>query len=242
LVIKSYEDFMVKRDAQIRASIQMGEHAIEQDDRPEEEQMKSFLETRTKTVRKKSQEMLAVSGQAGRDLPKLLGASFGDGMPIYSTETGHPVQIDVGLRIPNDWDNPLFLSILAFSESGNLIWASRGLAIGSAAGEHTLTVFSDNIIAGVGDYFLSIGSEESGSGGLPFLDVLHAQLILRLITTNFSDPPFFHCPGGGGGTVAMRMSPSMRALAPGSEAVVVAESSGSDRLSKKRFVVVDSIR
>ncbi len=194
-VIKSYEDFMVKRDAQIRTSIQMAEHAIEQDARPEEEQMKSILDTRTETARKKSQAMLAVGGPAGRDLPRLSGGSFADGMPIYSTETGKPVEIDVSFSIPEGWRDPVFLSILAFSESGNLIWTSRGLAVGSDAGERTLTIFTGKIIAGVGDYFLSIGVEGSDKGGPPFFDVLHTHLILRLITTNFSDPPFFHCPG-----------------------------------------------
>lgn len=196
MVIKSYEDFMVKRDAQIRASIQMAEHAIEQDDRPEEEQLQSFLDTGAKTVRKKSQELLPVGGHAEQEYPHLLGASFADGMPVFSTETGKPVRIDIGLRVPEGWDYPIFLSIIAFSESGDLIWASRGLAVGMGTGASTLAVFTDRIIAGVGDYFLSIGIEESGSGGPPFLDVLHTPLILRLITTNFSDPPFFHCPGG----------------------------------------------
>ncbi len=87
------------------------------------------------------------------------------------------------------------IELFAFSPAGQLLWDARTEARNMTPGEHELLLSAPRAIAGVGDYIITVVlmARPGTQPAAECLDSMHCALKLRMITTNYSDPPLFHC-------------------------------------------------
>lgn len=194
-VIKAYESYMVRRDASIQATTGADELPLGGEQTIDLGRQEASLDTRKSPIQQKSEDLLGKREPIDNLGPSLLWAAFEpSGEPAYSIETGGSVCIRVRVRVPDRLRRPLSLSVVAFSENGSPMWRSHELALPDAGGEYDALLSTEQVIAGVGGYFLSICLRQGKDGDRALIDVKHACLRLQLVTTNYSDPPLFHCP------------------------------------------------
>lgn len=111
-------------------------------------------------------------------------------------ETGDVVSLEATLDILTNVDDGLFVSIYALSENGEFMWEAGPHKLPETKGSYAVEIKSDAIGAGVGTYFLSLVLHDNkGIEGGGVLGVCHSCCFLKLLETNYSDPPFLHCAG-----------------------------------------------
>jgi lipopolysaccharide transport system ATP-binding protein len=194
-VIKAYESYMARRDASIQAATGPDELPPGSKQMDDLSRQKALLDTRKTTIQQKSEDLLGKHEPIDKRGPSLLWVAFEPSdEQACSVETGGSVCIRVRVRVPDRLGSPLSLSVVAFSENGSPMWRSHELALPDAGGEYDALLSTEQVIAGVGGYFLSICLKQGKDGDRALIDVKHACLHLQLVTTNYSDPPLFHCP------------------------------------------------
>lgn len=143
----------------------------------------------------KSREIFAEAELDQDSVPKLVDARYCDGPgKVCVTETGKSICVAVDVEIVSDCAQKFYVSMLGFSTNGVLIWKSSASEVPVEGGAWRISLMSEKIPAGVGDYFVSI-ILHSGKDAIDVVaDGLHAELYLKLMETNYSDPPYFHVP------------------------------------------------
>jgi len=111
-------------------------------------------------------------------------------------ETGDVVSIEATLDVLSGVADGLFVTIYGLSENGEFIWESGPHKLPETKGSYAVKMNSDAIGAGVGSYFLSLVLHDNkGIEGGGILGGYHSCCYLKLLETNYSDPPFLHCAG-----------------------------------------------
>ena len=195
-VIKSYEEFMIQQNSILQDS---HEHSVVTDCKTE-----SVSEFNQKNVEEKSIEVLTNDKRTliDSELPSIVGVKFGaSGSNTYAMETGDDLAITIDIVVPNAFKGKIKPVLYGFSEDGLLIWDAIGdtVTLKPDSSKHvSLKLNRDKFFAGVGSYFISAGIASDDLEDLidsPNLyDISHATLYLRMLETNYSDPPIFHCP------------------------------------------------
>lgn len=190
-VIKAYEEYMAQEESKIQASIKASDSnsaLLVESELPSPEAAAS------------ASKKLLNGLQVGENL-NISDVEFApDGRRVHFLETGDPLGINVNVALRGDQGSYRAV-VFAFSENGSYLWRAQGCSlelVPDSAGRASLTLSADQFIGGVGNYYLTVGIEECLEGvgkDAQFVDVLHAALYLKVMETNYSDPPFFHCPG-----------------------------------------------
>lgn len=191
-VVKSYEEYMVHKEAELLDRINT---AVERKATDIDEELSHLDST---SARLTSERMVRVPEKISPNDARLLGASFApSGAKLHVTETGAPLEIVVRTAVGGEHARRLGLELLAFSPAGQLLWDARTAPRMFSPGEHELRLSTPRATPGVGDYVITVVLEGSDDGltALQCLDCMHCVLKLRMITTNYSDPPLFHCAG-----------------------------------------------
>jgi len=196
IVIKSYEEYMIQKNSILQGS---KENSADIDCKTE-----SVGEFNQKNVEEKSAELLTNNKKTliGNEFPSIAGAKFDvSGSDTYAMETGDDLAITIDIEIPDSFKGKIKPILYGFSEDGLLIWDAIGdtVLLQSDSSRHaTLKLKRDRFYAGVGNYFISAGIASDDLEGLGdsqnIYDISHASLYLRMLETNYSDPPVFHCP------------------------------------------------
>lgn len=194
-VVKAYEAFMTNEEAKLQASIKREDKNIF---------VESQMDLPSKTSAKTASERLLGDVSLGEEgsLPILTNVSFGkSGESHLLIETGEELEVKLRVDIPEKWEKRLRPVLYGFTENGTFTWEAYGddIPVSEKGGQQVISVRCKKYIGGVGNFFLSIGLQIVESNkGMPVeknCSIVHSDLYLRVLETNFSDPPVFHCPG-----------------------------------------------
>ena len=164
VVCAAYEEYMAARAAEIYESVNheqrsMPERSVESRHREPE-----WSQTVT-SVFQASRDLLKPKA-IGAKRPILRSAAYEPGGKlVHSTETGAPVRVQVQVECPRNFRDFCEISLYAFTDGGDLIWISRSNAISLKGGHQVVRLSTDKMIAGVGDYVLSVAISTGGARG-----------------------------------------------------------------------------
>ncbi|MGD9601777.1 MAG: ABC transporter ATP-binding protein [Gammaproteobacteria bacterium] len=190
-VVKAYEEFMMRKEA---AQLDRQNSIIE---RKADDVEGTLSHMDSTVVRLASQRLVPAPRAKEKAIGQLIDAWF---LPsksrIHVTETGALLTVAVRVWIPTVSRDQLGIVLLAFGPSGQLLWDARVEPQVFGSGERTLLLEIAKATPGVGDYLITIVLEkQQDEQSFAPVDCLHGALKLRMITTNYSDPPVFHCAG-----------------------------------------------
>lgn len=143
----------------------------------------------------KSRALFAETEADLGNVPKLLAARYCDGAEkVCVTETGKSICVAVDIEIASGCSQKFYVSMFGFSANGVLMWKSSASEVPAEEGKWQISLLSEKVPAGVGDYFISILLHSGRDAMDVVLGSFHAELHLKLMETNYSDPPYFHVP------------------------------------------------
>lgn len=201
-VINSYKKFIVKQDNQ-GGSIKKQPKSIINTN-VEHELSSEFNLNRISRVSEGILKDLVIKSHRNNanELPKLASTKFTKNKNShYAIETGDPLSITLEITIPDKWSGSVRPVIFGLSEDGKLIWDGYGEKLSfeyEEASKLSVELICKQFFTGVGNYFLNIALQDGSATSVytknSIIDVSYAGLYLKLMPTNYSDPPLFHCP------------------------------------------------
>lgn len=109
-------------------------------------------------------------------------------IPGLILETGDPLTLHLDVSL----EHPMRPVVLGLTEDGGFMFEMEAGSM-LQAGRHALTVQSERLEVGVGNYILVLALSTEGKEGYQVFD--ERQLGLQISATNWSDPPLVHLNG-----------------------------------------------
>lgn len=163
-----------------------------------------------KTLTSKSSKLVANTLNQDGYL-KITKVGFGEQWHSYvAAETGDPLSINIQFQSLSNKTKYVQATIFGLTSEGSLIWKSQTSFLKV---KHKKTdIFSEiklffpKFLVGIGNYYLTIQtigysflnpsySQADRHKYVTTIAIKHCPLLIRVLPTNFSDPPFIHCPG-----------------------------------------------